>query len=177
MIRRITLIGLACIFLYNLLGYYPVFELRQYNVRSEIRSRIKQVVSDQQLEKLVFTPGAYSRLKWVEHKSEFTFAGELYDVVRTEIAEGKVVIFCINDNKEQALISAYDRHVLDHIKDNPAQQKNKQKTPLKVIKDLYFNSLSSQGVYSSDILAAIFPDKSPVPVPFDIPVPPPRHIS
>ena len=175
MIRRILSIGLTFVFLYNLLGYYPVFEIRQYALQSYIQKVVHQSIPGDQLERLVFTPAAFPMLNWVEKDREFRYAGQLYDIVRIEKAPGRIVVFCINDNKEQLLIAAYERHVGDYIKDNPAQEKQKQKVLQKVIKDLFFTTPLISIVFSKNIQSNLSPDAGIYFVTPDIPVPPPRY--
>jgi len=45
---------------------------------------------------------------WEEEGSEFSLNGEMYDVVKTTVVNGKKLLFCINDKKEKALVDQYN---------------------------------------------------------------------
>ena len=45
---------------------------------------------------------------WEEKGKEFMFKGEMYDVVKTKTVNGKVMLYCINDKKEKALVDNYN---------------------------------------------------------------------
>lgn len=55
-------------------------------------------------------------IKWKE-KDEFRFNGEMYDVVRKEIFEDSVYLYCFRDAKESFLYANMDR-ILNRLNEN-----------------------------------------------------------
>lgn len=53
-----------------------------------------------------FTQKEFSALEW-EGRSEFTFKGEMYDVVRKEKVGESIVVWCMDDKSETALVNNY----------------------------------------------------------------------
>jgi len=45
-----------------------------------------------------------------EDKEEFTYEGNMYDVVHKESKAGKVIFYCIEDKKETGLLQAFLKH-------------------------------------------------------------------
>jgi hypothetical protein len=97
------------VFLYTLVGYYPIFLFQQNNIKKEIKKRIKQTVPESELQVLVFNQGTISQINWVD-ENEFLFKGNLYDIVRFEKNQnGETVYYCINDNQEKKLFASLDK--------------------------------------------------------------------
>lgn len=72
-------------------------------LKREIKHRIIEGIDRSDLVQLVFTEEQAAReLKW-EHSKEFEFNGEMYDVVETEIKNGKITYWCWWDHKETSL--------------------------------------------------------------------------
>lgn len=62
------------------------------------------------VEQFAFLPekdGSINGLQW-ENKNEFRLNGQMYDVVEKRIENGRVIISCINDKREAALIKDYE---------------------------------------------------------------------
>jgi hypothetical protein len=59
-----------------------------------------------------------SKLIWHD-KNEFEFNGKMYDVIRIEEGENGIIIYCLNDEKEEILISNFKK-----LNDVKGEQKN-----------------------------------------------------
>lgn len=98
---------LAMVILYNVLGHYIVFKSIQYQIRKDIKNLILQNTSNNTLIDFdTSLPIFLSKAKFI-HPKEFLYQGQLFDVVKKKIIKGAVHLLCINDNKEEKLISAY----------------------------------------------------------------------
>lgn len=83
-------------------------QYQQYALKKEMRAKIKTTISSSETEQFVFTL-AYGKINapsfYWEDAQEFSYRGEMYDVIETKTADGKLYITCINDSKEKELIS------------------------------------------------------------------------
>jgi hypothetical protein len=103
------------VFLFNIAGYYPVFVLRQKQIQFELNQMLNQQVEKETIVKLSFEPVELSTLKWLK-ENEFSYKGEMYDIIMTEQSEdGKLVFYCYADKKEKHLLVQFEQHVKRHI--------------------------------------------------------------
>jgi len=63
---------------------------------------LKQGLSPSEVVLFELTPSEARKLDW-KHKGEFCFGGEWYDVIRTEIRDGRVLYYCFHDVRESEL--------------------------------------------------------------------------
>lgn len=111
MLRPLVSIFLLLVFILNVGGYYPLFKLEQWQVRKEVKRRLKSTVPSGELH----TIDAGSPLVWHREGKEFQYGGYMYDIVRTDTLDGKVRYHCINDREEQALFAKLDQMVQDEM--------------------------------------------------------------
>lgn len=137
--KKLLSILFILIFLYNLSGYYVVFRALQYRVRREIKHRIKQNVSDDEL--VLISIANDNCLTWTKPNKEFRYKGEMYDIVSQETKEDMILYYCIHDFKESKLFADLDEHVQKHITDNPKQRKKAESLLKKITKDYFFQVL------------------------------------
>lgn len=64
-------------------------------------------------------------IKWEETGKEFSFKGQLYDVVRTRLVNGQTILICSNDEKEDQLLDRMN----DITKSNHQDTGNKNRPP------------------------------------------------
>ena len=63
-----------------------------------------------EIHKLKLTKYEYTRrLNWKD-ENEFEFEGKMYDIVKTEMNNDEVIVYCIWDKRENELISIYEKH-------------------------------------------------------------------
>ena len=63
-----------------------------------------------EIHKLKFTKYEFTRrLNWKD-ENEFEFEGKMYDIVKTEMNNDEVIVYCIWDKRENELISIYEKH-------------------------------------------------------------------
>jgi hypothetical protein len=87
-------------------GYFPVFKIKQWEIRKNIEWIIQKNINNDDLIHLAI-PTNYP-LKWEREGREFWFEGQLYDVVRSEIKDSITQYYCINDTKETELCANFD---------------------------------------------------------------------
>jgi hypothetical protein len=124
--RKIFSILFLIVFLFNIMGYYPVFLLRQQNIRNELTHIINQNIASGILTVLSFEKSQINSLQWLK-KNEFSYKGDLFDVIMTESREnGKIYYYCFVDKKEKHLIVQLEKHVSRNIADNDKNQKSER---------------------------------------------------
>ena len=72
------------------------------------------------------------KLEW-EGDDEFELNGEMYDVIEKKNKDGKLIIRCISDKKETALLSQYEKI------NREANSKNKSALLLKIVGHAYIS--------------------------------------
>ncbi|MEO7291555.1 MAG: hypothetical protein ABIW34_00530 [Ginsengibacter sp.] len=78
----------------------------QSSQKDVIKEKILNQLKEEELQIISLTDN--KEIFWEEKGEEFLFKGEMYDVVKTKTVNGKVMLFCINDKKEKALIDNYN---------------------------------------------------------------------
>jgi hypothetical protein len=82
-----------------------LYRLRIVEAKREMK-KILLTASKQSMIHFSFSPTELAKLNW-ENSHEFFFRGEMYDVLEKKECGGRVVISCISDRKEKALVEAY----------------------------------------------------------------------
>jgi hypothetical protein len=103
-LKKAFTLFLLFLFLFNILGYYFIFEIFKYHAKKEIQNaalsgsasltifRIVDLLHDPQFQR-------------VESK-EIRYKGSLYDVIK-EVQSGRsTILYCIHDKKEEDLLAA-----------------------------------------------------------------------
>lgn len=143
-LRKAFSILLLFVFLYNLVGYYVVFNMIQFQVKDEVKYLLKHNVPLEDLVLISIENNESSLLTWTKPHKEFRYQGQMYDVVLKEIKGSKTLYSCIHDFKESKLFENLDIHIKNYISHHPEQQ-NKTKSLLNIMAKLFFlqkNTLS-----------------------------------
>ena len=106
------------LFLFHSVGFFVVFELARYEIKTEIKKQIKKAVPDNLLCEIKFpnriNADREAGLRWEDEK-EFWYDGSMYDVVRTRITNDTISYYCINDSKETQLFAGLHRQVDEQL--------------------------------------------------------------
>jgi hypothetical protein len=106
--KYISLITVV-IFLFDLGGYFLWFSACQKNLQKEIRHEIRKGLRKDDLSLIIVSGTGKPGISWIKPGKEFTYHGEMYDVVKMEVHNGMNYYYCINDIKEKQLISSYNK--------------------------------------------------------------------
>jgi hypothetical protein len=157
-VRKVFSLILLFIFLLNIIGFYPIFLIKQQLLKKDLRLLMNQTVIHNKTVILTFNLKENRKLKWINN-NEFFYEGNLYDVLqqRTEI-DGTVYYSCFNDSKEKRLIVQLDeeinRQVENHTKDSHSRKdltKNLIKEYLQEKSDISFLSVANDVGYSKQV--------------------------
>lgn len=114
-----------------------MLHLEKKAIRRLVKQEILEGFDEDDLVRLTFTAEEANQLEW-EHSKEFKYQHQFYDVVRTEIADGKVTYVCWLDKQETEVNKKLDHLIADVLDGMPNQHE-----PTKVIHKL-LNLLYSQ---------------------------------
>ncbi len=89
------------VFTFNVIIYYTVFEFDECQAKAEMGQTISRMNSLLGTECFTLP---LNRLPDTE-KSEIWMNGKLYDIVKTEVKENSVIVYLLNDGKEEALVA------------------------------------------------------------------------
>lgn len=132
-----------------------MFRIQQFEVRKEIKKKIKNNVPENELTLLSFHPSSkeYSEIEWIK-PHEFRYKGQLFDIVRQSTGNNGTIHYkCINDKQEEILFENLEEWVQKNIEsDNNSDPSSKN--ILKLFSLLYF---SSTPVYSYEQYINLLP--------------------
>jgi hypothetical protein len=100
--KALAAILLSIIFM-SQVGYYFVYTIHQHFIKEEIERELLTHIPDSSLD-VVIVEDWNNKLVWEEQGKEFSLNGEMYDVARIEIKDGKTHLYCINDKKEKEIL-------------------------------------------------------------------------
>lgn len=128
------------LFLFNIFGFYIPFIVKRTVIRSEMSSRLESVIPANLIVKLSFDPGNKDDAPvWIREGKEFRYKDEMYDVLKSEISNGKRVYYCVRDKDEKELEASFD----NLLKKNQA---NGEKSGKNIVKELskYFPTAKTE---------------------------------
>ncbi len=106
MLKKLSLIVLISLLAYSQVGFYLVMRHIQSAQKDVIKEKILKQLKEEELQVISLTDN--KEIFWEEKGEEFLLEGEMYDVVKTKTINGKVILYCINDKKEKALVDNYN---------------------------------------------------------------------
>ncbi|WP_022822980.1 hypothetical protein [Hymenobacter norwichensis] len=114
--KHFTTFLLLAVFLYNLVGVYPVAMWQQHQLRCEAERMRRANLPDEALVRIVVArqPAQNKhQVQWHE-EHEFSYRGQLYDVVRQRVTPDSVTYFCWHDHDEEKLLAGLNKHVREY---------------------------------------------------------------
>ena len=127
--KKLTVISFLLVIFINQLGYYFYYSYQQYRIREEIKHQLLMNLPETELEVIV-EEDQKGKLSWEEYNEEFHLNGEMYDVARIEIKDGKRLLHCINDKKEKKLLD----HLAKVIRDNSDDARKQSRSGKNIVK-------------------------------------------
>jgi hypothetical protein len=97
-------------FLFNIVGYYLWFSYAKNNIQKEIRQEIRKGLAEKDLTVISVPLDDESGIRWLKAGKEFTYHGEMFDVVKIKTDKDKKYFYCINDAKEKKLLADFSNH-------------------------------------------------------------------
>lgn len=137
--KKIAVVSLLAIFLFNSVGYYIVFKVAQLEARKEIKTKIKLGLPEKELTAIEFKKSELKNIHWVKENKEFYHQNKLYDVVKKDEKNSSVVFYCIDDKQEHTLFASLDDHVNTFISLNSSKKNSTSKKLNDHVLKIYFS--------------------------------------
>jgi hypothetical protein len=178
-LKQLSVFVLLAVFLYNLVGVYPVARWQQHEFRKVAETRRRAGLPDAALVRVAVAQHAQpAALVWHEAQ-EFSYRGQLFDVVRQHARPDSTIYFCWPDRGEEHLLANLAEHVREFAQPDAGTRKSAQKA-LDYLAKLYLLP-AAEGVLP--VLAGrttarrLYPHYTAVPCsrPPSAPFAPPRH--
>lgn len=100
-LKKIIPILFLVTILFSQVGYYLISIVQQHLTKEAMEEHILANIPENCL--TVFNAEA-NNIIWEEEGKEFSINGELYDVAKTRIINGKTFLYCISDSKEEQVL-------------------------------------------------------------------------
>lgn len=113
------------------MGYVIVFKITQIQIKKEVKREIKSKIKSSDLHLISFSKKDFEQINWIEEEKEFVLNNKMYDIVKKEMSDNMVLLYCIDDKQETQLFSNLDAHINKHL----TNDKSSKKSTLKVIDD------------------------------------------
>ena len=136
--KKLTIILLLSLFLFNTMGYFIMFEITQNEMREQAFEQIRNGSFNDPLTKITISKSQLSTIELEDDGNEIRFNGESFDIVKTSETKESVTYFCINDENESRLISNFENHINSNVSANAPLKNNHSKTLANTIIKLYF---------------------------------------
>ena len=101
-VKNIVSIFLLVVTAAGIFGLPVAFKVKQARLHRSIRNQIRRGLSRDQLHTFTSTDAG---IEWKEKDKEFSYRGEMYDVVSVEEKDGVKTYYCLIDKEEKALNS------------------------------------------------------------------------
>lgn len=105
--KLIAILFLAAIY-FTLSGYHFIFRYQLGRAKTEMKTFLRHQRQYKDVIELSFDENELAHLEW-ENDHEFRYSGDMYDVIEITELPGKMVIRCISDRRETALLEQYKK--------------------------------------------------------------------
>ncbi len=104
------------------LGFWLYAHVYLCIIKDEISETIEENMYQDSLDIITVanTPATKHDLSWTEEGKEFSYRGEMYDVIKTTTSGDSTRYFCIKDARETNLRHSVDQHVKNENASSPA---------------------------------------------------------
>ncbi len=144
--KKIAVLFLLSIFLFNTIGYFVVFTTLSFQLKNQINYKITNGVKAEELTLITIDKKHAQDIEWLEMNEEMHYKGERYDIIKsTETAE-TITYYCISDKQEEHLFASLYEHIINSISGNDSK---KNTTSKKVIDDTFSSYFSANELLSA----------------------------
>lgn len=108
-----------------MVGTYVFIEVQKQQVKREVKWKMIEGIASEELEQLTFHQKDIEIVLNWKHSKEFSYLGEMYDVVKMLNHGDSITYLCWWDNKETKLNKQLANVLNEFIGNKPINQKNK----------------------------------------------------
>jgi len=164
--KRATSLLITLLILFNSGGGYIIFRLQQSEARRESEEAISRI-AEKNVVVLAFRLNHEEGLVWMRPGREFTYRGEMYDVVKTATRGSMKYYHCYNDSREKKLIAAYQKS--HHSKKETEKRRKTPNNPIFFSQKTLFTRIMPLSCFDYSLYEMIYTSEVPV-----TPSPPPK---
>lgn len=121
--KPITILLLFVLF-FSQIGYRFVYAIQQYQLKEAAKEQLLAAVNTNQFE-LIDENANRGYLEWEEEGKEFSLHGQMYDVAKIVLVDGKKILYCLSDKKEDQLLYDLAKTVKSGTADNGSGKDSK----------------------------------------------------
>lgn len=115
-------------------GEYLAVKATQWDIRGEVKSRIKAGVPSEELVVVKILKKEPPREFIRRNAREFSYQGRMYDIVSQEERGDSIIYLCIFDERETALYANIEQQIKDQLAHNPERQQQQKELLQKIPK-------------------------------------------
>ena len=101
LIKKLITISFLLLLFFSQLGYHFIYTIQQEEAKEEAKEKLLALLPDAALKMI---DANEHEIKWEEEGKEFYLYGQLYDVAKVKIINGKKILYCLNDKKEEQVL-------------------------------------------------------------------------
>ena len=90
-------------------GFYAILSFEREEMREKMEQKMLKNINKTDLVCIVENADNFSKIQWERLEKEFSFEGNLYDVVYTEKIDGVKNYYCLSDKDETKLEAKIDK--------------------------------------------------------------------
>lgn len=105
-VRNLVAILLFICLFFTVLGYHFIFYVQLTSAKAEMQKILPHIKDNAHITEFHLSAEEAQNLNW-DDDNEFSYKGQMYDVIEKKIQNGALVIKCISDKNETALLDNY----------------------------------------------------------------------
>ena len=112
---------------------------------------------------------------FTDEEKEMSFKGEMYDIKDKSVDGDYIVFHCMNDKKEEALLSDLDKQVQNNIDTKSSSEKKQNMVSKNILKDYFISKKQNIILLSDKIIFASVICYPASDISLSLSVPPPKQ--
>ncbi|MBL0328081.1 MAG: hypothetical protein IPP64_01350 [Bacteroidetes bacterium] len=146
------------IFLFNTVGYFLVFVAQKKQIKKEIRAQINSGYLNESLTAiLTFSKLELNKVEFMDEGKEIRHNGKMYDIVKYTETETTISYYCIDDSKENSILSYLDNHVKSHVGGGKPVKDGKSNSMKDNVIKVYFSTENNFYFMQNETTVNFFP--------------------
>ncbi|HEY1872622.1 MAG TPA: hypothetical protein VGG71_16290 [Chitinophagaceae bacterium] len=170
--KKLAVIITSVCFFINIIGYHIIFYFRQQGIKEQMRMAIRLQSKSEEETDFAFSLNdkkGLMQLDW-DGDDEFSYNGEMYDVIEKKVESSKLIIRALADKKETELVNNSNHNWKENERSNKTANELFQ-----ILQTLYHNSTSTEFVCIKPPRYKFYYLLTTLPSPLKkIPTPPPQ---
>jgi hypothetical protein len=128
-LKKLVTILMLTLLLYNAVGYYFVFQYQHQKAEEEFQEYLSSsIISDDDLTIFKVPVEEYAAKQtngFDRVEGDFEQNGKFYEIVKQRLENDTIFIYCLNNEKEEALYAQLTDHINTHIVDGKTTKNKK----------------------------------------------------